>query len=433
LDRRLAELGDPDVDHPMSAAPKLLAIPTPPATLAGGRSASVLSLILALTACSLPNIHGQVTSTETGDTTAPPVDTGPFGCGDPGILCTGVGTGERGANGDQPANEVWLDLPTSVGATIDGDLLFADFNNLKIRELGADGTVATISGSGFHANAGEGPALDSPMENPIDAVQCDASGVYIAELHAARVVFVSSDEMLTFAAGMGGFEGYTGDGGPATKAMLSELSGVACGPQGELYIADTVNNVIRVLNKDATIDTFAGNGTPGLVDGSGDTAQFFRPEHMEVFDGGLYVADWLNHAIRRVDLTTREVTTVAGNGTPGFSGDGGPATAAQLRGPNGLGFAPDGTMYIADSDNDVIRAVDPQGTISTVAGQAPGPDLDGDGLPMPHPGYTGDLGACLDAQLNWPNDVAVLPDGKVWVADTMNSVLRYFVPPGPQQ
>jgi hypothetical protein len=359
------------------------------------------------------------------DTATPPTDTGSVGprtCLSPDTVCTGAGTGQRGLNGPNPVGQVWLNTPTAVDFEFDGRVVFADFNNMMIRRIGGDGFVETLSGTGYHANAIEGPATLSPMENPIDVVKCDVGGFYVAELHAARVLYVDGLSNLYFVAGIGGEVGYDGDGGPATQAHLSEIGGVACGLDGEIYVADSQNNVIRVIAPDGTIDTLAGDLAPGFVDGGFAEARFYRPQRMALFGRALYVADWLNHAVRRLDLDTQTVTTVAGTGVWGFAGDGGPATAAQLAGPNGVGFAADGTLYIADSDNHVIRQVGPDGTIDTVIGTPP---LPGE---IPVGGYGGDGGDGLGAQLHWPNDVAVAPDGRVWIADTLNSVLRVWTP-----
>jgi sugar lactone lactonase YvrE len=262
------------------------------------------------------------------------------------------------------------------------------------------------------------------MENPIDIARCDDAGFYIAEQHADRVDYVA-DGQLTYTAGLGGYPGLSGDGGPALQALMSEPTGLACGPDGEIYVSDSLNHVIRVVYADGTIDTFAGDGEFGLVDGVGVAARMSQPMRLAVHDGALYVVDWLNSAIRRISIPDRTVTTVVGNGTPGFSGDGGPATLAQLHYPNGIGFGPDGAMYIADTENHVIRKVDTDGIISTVAGTPCGPDIDETtGTPMAHPGFAGDGGPALDALLNAPQDVVVDDQGTMWIADTFNSRIR---------
>jgi DNA-binding beta-propeller fold protein YncE len=369
--------------------------------------------ILALAAC-LPPVEATHDTADSATATSE--------CDGRRSVATRVGSGAIGCNGPQGASNVWLYYPTSIAFTPDGALVFADYNNHAIRELEPSDLVATIAGTCVHEPAIEGPADQTPMENPIDAVVCD-QGVVVAEQHASRVDLIA-DGMLTFLAGGSGEQGYDGDGGPALDAHLAQPTGVACGPGGEIFVSDTLNNVVRVVTPDGNIDTLAGTGVAGSGDGPGASATFNQPQHLVVHQGGLYVADLQSQAIRRIDLATREVTTVAGNGRVGFSGDGGPAVEATLRRPIGLDFAPDGTMYIADTGNSVIRAVGVDGVISTVMGLPPGPELDGAGLPAPHAGWSGDAGSPTTAALNNPYDVGVGSDCSLWIADSLNSVIR---------
>ncbi len=355
-----------------------------------------------------------------GDTGLPP--TPPVAlCDEPGVLCSVAGTGVWGSNGDGPADAVWLYQPTAVGFGPSARVEFADYNNHRIRALLSDGMVTTLAGTGLHLNAAAGPASLSPMENPIDLARCDDSGFFIAEQHAARVDFVDAYGTLSYFAGMGGLPGYTGDGGAATSAQLSEPTGVACGPDGAVYIADSLNHAIRVVHPDGIIGTLAGTGLAGYSDGPAEEAAFHSPHRLAVHDNSLYVADWLNSAIRRIDLADGTVSTVVGTGVAGCSGDGGPAVEAQLAYAIGVAFGADGSMYIADSDNHVIRRVNPRGTIETVVGRPCDPE--------PSPGFAGDGGPALDGQLHWPNDVALGPDGKLWIADTFNSRIRTVAAP----
>jgi hypothetical protein len=375
--------------------------------------------LLSLLACREDPEETGIPTTDTG-TAAVPVPV----CDQGGMMCTAAGTAGLWGFQDGPAESAIFYLPTSVVLT-DAGVQIADWNNHRIRNL-SDGAMTTLAGNGFHLVALAGPALLSPFENPIDTAVCPGdSGFYVAELHAHRIDYVSADGVLSYVAGVGGTPGYEGDGGPALEALLFEPTGIACGPDGELYVSDSVNNVIRIITPDGLIDTFAGTGEMGFLDGPAEEAVFFKPQHLVVHDDALYVADWLNSAIRRISLDDRTVSTVVGTGIPGFSGDGGPALQAQLNYPYGVDFGSDGSMYVADTDNHVIRKVDPDGIISTVAGTPCGPEVDPDtGRPVAHPGYVGDGGAAVDGQLNWPNDVAIDADGKLWIADTMNSVIR---------
>lgn len=348
----------------------------------------------------------------------PPPVADPCGDGDPGVICTLVGTGERGANGDDlPALQTHLYLPTSVAFDLDGNLLTDDFNNMKIRRLEADGTLTTIAGTGQHSYAlDSSPALESALENPIDiAVDLDGD-LFIAELHGARVLKVDPTGWLTAYVGSPvnpGYPGYSGDGGPAQAASLGEGQGLVVGDDGILYIADTSNHVIRLVTpEDEIIDLVAGTVLPAFTDGIGAEAAFDKPEGLAYVDGILYVADSGNNAIRRIDLATREVTTVAGTGAAGFSGDGGPAVDAELSAPAAVAVGPDGELYVADYQNHVIRRIGADGVIDTVVGTPETFGFTGDGVPP------------LEAQLSRPFDVALSPDGDLVIVDQFNDRVR---------
>ncbi len=327
----------------------------------------------------------------------------------PGTVCRVAGTGDLGFNGEGlPALESWLYFPSAVRAHPDGRLVIVDFNNMRVRALDPDGTLATIVGNGDHAWSTPGAtALDTALENPIDAVWAPDGTAYLLPLHEARVLHMRADGVVVPCAGTGDV-GYAGDGGDATLATMSEAAGLAVGPDGALYVADTQNNAIRVV-RDGLIDTLAGGGDAGFVDAAGAEARFSGPQRLVVGDGVLYVADANNHAVRAVDLATGAVTTVAGTGTRGYDGDGGPATAAALSYPYGVNVGPDGALWIADSGNNVVRRV-VDGVIDTVAGTG-------------EEGLAGDGGPALDATFAFPAHV-LAKDGDLYVADLKNGVVR---------
>jgi sugar lactone lactonase YvrE len=325
-------------------------------------------------------------------------DPGPVGCDEVGVVCTVAGTGQPGFNGqDRAAEDTWLFFPSALQWDADGRLLIDDFNNLLVRALEPDGTLVTVAGTNRHAYAIEGPAVASPLENPFDVAVDPRGGFYVAELHAARILHVDATGALTIFAGCGK-EGYAGDGGPATSAFLSEAAGVGAHEDGRVFVADTDNGAVRVVDAHGTIDTLAD----GLA----------SPVRARVFDGALFVAERDGHAIRRVDLDTGAVSTVAGNGTEGFSGDGGPAVEARLARPNGMTLGPDGALFVADTENHVVRRVDPDGTIETVLG-VPG-----------ERGFSAAPTAVADARLASPADLAFGPDGRLYVADMSNAAVR---------
>ena len=211
--------------------------------------------------------------------------------------------------------------------------------------------------------------------------------------------------------------GFSGDGGPATAARLNmSLGGVALDSAGNLYIADLLNERIRKVSPVGTISTYAGNGGYGFWgDGGPGTAAQLRPRGMALDPAGnLYIADFGNSRVRKV-TPGGTISTYAGTGTPGFAGDGGPATAAQLSFPQGVALDSAGNLYIADSNNNRIRKVTPGGTISTYAGT---------GLQ----GFSGDGGPAIDAQLWFPVGVALDSAGNLYIADQENQRIRKVTP-----
>src|SRR5439155_15012169 len=210
---------------------------------------------------------------------------------------------------------------------------------------------------------------------------------------------------ITTVAGNGSF-GYGGDGGPAAQAQLRSPRGIAVASDGSLYIADTLNDRIRRVTPVGNISTVAGSGTRGY---SGDTgpatqAQLSLPHRIALGpEGSLYIADTGNHRIRRVG-TDGLITTVAGLGSAGFSGDGGPGAQASLNSAEGVAVGPDGTLYIADTGNNRVRRVTADGIITTVAGKSD-----------PSSGNTGDGVPATQAPLPFPTAVSVGPDGRLYI------------------
>ncbi len=373
-------------------------------------------LLGALQACAGDRVRDTGPTDATVVTDPPPPPPEPEACAVAGAICTIAGNGQRGYIGDGPATSVMLYFPTAIAFDPEGLPLVVDYNNYRVRRI-RDGQLEPAIGNGVHAYALAGaPALDCPLENPIDLAVAPDGSMYIVEQHASRVLKLDTDGIVRDFAGTMGVAGDEGDGGPALTALFSDyVTGLAVAPDGSVYIADPVHHDVRVVLPEGSIATVAGLDA-GYVDGTFAEARFNSPQHIRWHGDAIYVADQYNHAIRRIDLLTSTVTTVAGTGVVGFSGDGGPATAAMLNAPNGLDIAPDGTLYIADSSNHRIRRVGLDGIITTIAGRGEAA-LDGDGGP-----------ATL-AAMNWPTHVTVGPDGLLYVADTLNSVVRTVVPP----
>ena len=266
-------------------------------------------------------------------------------------------------------------------------------------------TITTIAGDGISGFGPDGPALASAL-NPGGIAVDTAGNVYISDDNRVRKI---SGGVITTVAGNGSY-GFSGDGGPATSAQLLNPHGLAVDAAGNLYIADTLNLRIRKVSN-GVITSVAGNGTYG---GSGDggpatSAQLNMPYGIAVDAAGdLYIADESNNRIRKVSKGV--ITTVAGNGTFGFSGDGGPATAAQLNWPRAVAVDAAGTIYIADTESNRIRKVS-KGVITTVAGNGTR-DFQKDQVPA------------ASAPLNWPQSVAVDAAGNLYVADSFNNRVR---------
>jgi uncharacterized protein (TIGR03437 family) len=275
-----------------------------------------------------------------------------------GIITKVAGTGYAGYFGDGGlATSAGLGIPQGVGVDSAGNLYIADFQNNVVRKVSANGVITTFAGNGVSGYSGDGgPAASAELANP-DRVAVDASGtVYIADYWDCVVRAVSANGTITTVAGTGS-AGYSGDGGPATRAQLNIPVGVALDGAGNIYIADAGNNVVRRIAKNGVITTVAGNGTAGYSGdgGSATGAELNDPTDVAVDAfGNIYIADSKNHSIRRA-WANGTITTVAGNGTSGYSGDGGPASGALLNTPKDLVLDSAGNIYVADSGNNVIR------------------------------------------------------------------------------
>ena len=235
-------------------------------------------------------------------------------------------------------------------------------------------TINTIAGNGTAGNSGVGgPATSAELHNPLNDIVDAKGNIYITDFYNNRVVRVDgSTGVLTVVAGTG-TAGFSGDNGPATSAQLYGPSGLAMDAFGNVYIGDAHNNRVRKLNlSTGIITTYAGNGTQGFSgDGGPATNAAFDYSDGLAFDaaGNLYIADQLNFRIRKVTASTGIVTTVVGTGTEGFSGDGGPATLANIGHSYSAAIDPKGNLYFADQENQRIRKVTPAGIISTIGGR----------------------------------------------------------------
>ena len=275
-----------------------------------------------------------------------------------GLIITVAGNGTYGYSGDGGvATNAELFNPTDVAVDATGNLFIADFNNNRIREVGTNGIITTVAGNGTNGFSGDGSAATNAEFYYAASVAVDTTGnLFIADSQNNRIRKVGTNGIISTVAGNGGY-GDFGDGGPATNAELSIPSSVAVDATGNLFIAD--NNYIRKVGTNGIIITVAGNGTNGFSgdSGSATNAELNDPQRVVVdANGNLFIADSYNNRIREVD-TNGIIMTVAGNGTNGFSGDGGSATSAKLYEPSGVAVDAAGHLFIADVFNDRIRKV----------------------------------------------------------------------------
>jgi uncharacterized protein (TIGR03437 family) len=328
-----------------------------------------------------------------------------------GVSRTVAGGGGVGDGGQ--AIEAQLASPLGIALDSSGKLYIADPGNNRVRAV-SDGIITTVAGIGTPGTSGNnGPADVAELSNPL-AVAADSAGdVYIADGSSVREV---SNRII--ASVVGSYYGAGCGSGPAASAQLSIPYGIALDPSGNLYIADTYNDCIREITN-GTIASVAGTAlNPGYSGDNGPAlrAQLNQPQGVALdAAGNLYIADSYNYVVRRV--SNGVITTVAGNGTQGFSGDDGPATSAQLFIPTSITLDAAGNLFIVDNVNSRVRKV-AGGVITTIAGTGA-------------QGFAGDNGPATAASLDGPWGIAVDQGGNVFVSDSGSNRIRMLVPSGP--
>jgi DNA-binding beta-propeller fold protein YncE len=387
-----------------------------------------------------------------------------------GDIVTIIGTGEQasdrnvvdssGAPIPVAAKRAHFDSPLDTAFDAEGTLFVIDWNGHKLRKLAADGQVYPVAGTGFEGDGcevtvdDEGcPPLESRLNHPADLMFGPDGSLVIAAWHNSKIKVLAPDGALHDLCGSGARD-YLGDGGACfgedgTELVAFDLpSSVAFDQEGNLFVADQANQVIRRLTPGgATVTTVCGScpkggfGCPEGIGYSGDggpatLAKLNNSYGQSVLPAGkialdaeqnLYIADTFNHVVRRVspgsdgslgegDPDEETIETIVGTGAPGFSGDGGPAHDAALNLPTDIAVASDGTLYVADRGNHCIRRVDVDGTVSTAAGTC--------GVN----GFSGDGGPATSAELDSPFGVSIAPDGGLVIADTSNHRIRKVLP-----
>ncbi len=284
----------------------------------------------------------------------------------------------------------------------------------------AEGRLETLAGTGESGDPGDGGrALATRLKDPFGLVRGPDGALWFCDYGAHRILRLAPDGVLTVVAG-NGLAGYSGDGGPARNASFNQPHELRFGPDGQLYIADTFNNAVRMLDPaTGIITTIAGTGKPGYDgDGGPAAAGTFRQTISIQFSpaGDLYIADIGNHVLRRVDHLTGWLSTAAGTGRAGPTPDGAPIAGTPLNGPRSVDFDPTGRLWLVTREgNQVLRLDLDHGSITHVAGTG-------------KKGFTGNGGPAREATFSGPKGIAVAPDGSAYLADTENHAIRRIDP-----
>jgi sugar lactone lactonase YvrE len=338
-----------------------------------------------------------------------------------GVISTVAGDHSCSYGGDGGlATSAGLSSPYGVTVDTSNHLFIADTFNLLIRKATIGSTINTAAGNRTLSYLGDGdPAEGATVDHPTSATADNSGNIYIADQNNCVVRKVNTSGIISTVAGTPGACGSAGDGSAATSAELSYPAKAVVDNSGNLYVADRNNCKIRKVATNGIITTYAGSGSCGYGGdgGAATAAQLYYPDGLTVdSSGNVYVADTYNQRIRKI-ATNGIISTVAGNGTAGFGGDGGSATSGELDNPTDVAFDPiSGSFYIADQGNYRVRMLR-NGSISTFAGNGAG-------------GYQGDGGQATETSLYGPSEVAVDVAGDVIISDYYNNRVRWVSPTG---
>jgi sugar lactone lactonase YvrE len=332
-----------------------------------------------------------------------------------GIITTIAGNGIAGYFGDGgPATSAAMYYPNGLVVDAQGNLLFADFQNCRIRKIDTNGIITTVAGNGTAGFSGDGgPATNAVLNYP-NRLALDTQGnLFFADEYNFCIRKIDTNGIITTVGGTGGVSGFYGDGGPAINARLNLPLGVVLDRVGNLYLSDNYSDRIRKIDTNGIITTIAGNG---IASSSGDGGPATNATLNSPFGlardemGNLFIADYYSGRVRKIDLNGI-ISTVAGNGTNGYSGDGGPASMAQLNYPNDVAVDAFGNLLITDASNNRIRKVATNGIITTVAGNGTA-------------GFSGDGGPATNADLNGPWGTTLDGSGNLFISDNNNQRIR---------
>jgi streptogramin lyase len=338
---------------------------------------------------------------------------------EPPIIQTIAGTGKGTDGGDGgPALAMNVVQPFDVELGPDGALYVCEYGAHRIRRLDLEtNKISNFAGTGRAGYTGDGGPATKAMLNQPHELQFDREGnLYFTDMrnHAIRKIAAKTGIITTLAGN--GKPGFAGDGGPAQSSQLNQPHSVCGDATRSLYVADVANHRVRRIDLAAgRIETIAGTGERRLPrdGGTAATEPLFGPRALCLANGELWIALREGHSVWRMDLKTGRLRHVAGNGKPGYKVDRGPAKDSLVNSPKGISQGPDGRVYLVDSSNDCLRAIDPQtNTIETIAGRGG------------QKGFAGDGGPPAKSLLNNPHGVGFGPHGEIFIGDSDNHRVR---------
>ena len=338
------------------------------------------------------------------------------------IVTNIAGGGQNTGDGSLALNSK-LVLPTQYLPQPDGSAYITELGNSRVRKISSTGIISTIAGTGVSGSAGDnGLATQAKIGDVLGLTVAADGSIYLADLSMHVIRKISPNGIISTIAGTSGVPGYSGDNGPANLAKINNPAYIISLSDGSILFSEIGNNVLRQILPNGIIRTYAGDGTRGYSGDNGPAAlaKFNEPTGITTdANGAIYVADSRNNVIRKI-APGGMITTVVGNGTAGFSGDNGPAIQAQLIYPIGIAVTSRGEIYLTDANNSVVRFVDLNNNIKTVAGISQFFGYDGGNQPADNTIF------------NFPLGISLMPDETLIIVDRFNELIRKMSSPAPQ-